>query len=322
MRRAALSASLFSLAMAPAMAGDFTLGLPIDCTLGTDCRIQQYVDRDPGPGAADFTCGRLSYDGHKGTDFALSTRRDMARGVAVLAAAAGVVQAVRDGMSDTAYSADRAEEIDGRDCGNGVLLRHEDGWETQYCHFRQGSVRVQPGDRLERGDALGLVGLSGRTQFPHVHLSVRRDGEVVDPFASEKRDVCGTDSETLWSDPPDYAPGGMIQAGFAPDIPSYDAVRAGDAARDALPPDAPALVVYAYAFGGQAGDRVDLRITGPNGVVFDQSQTLDKDQALFFRAGGKRRPGAGWPTGDYTGTARLIRDGRALGARSTSLRIE
>ena len=55
MRAAALTACL-SLAMAPALAGDFSLGLPIDCEIGTTCRIQQYVDRDPGPGYTDFAC--------------------------------------------------------------------------------------------------------------------------------------------------------------------------------------------------------------------------------------------------------------------------
>jgi D-3-phosphoglycerate dehydrogenase len=49
-------------------------------------------------------------------------------------------------------------EIAGRECGNGVVIAHEDGWETQYCHMRRGSVAVQPGERVARGQTLGLVG--------------------------------------------------------------------------------------------------------------------------------------------------------------------
>ena len=85
--------ALFALALscaAPAVsAQDIALSLPIDCDLGRDCFIQQYKDRDPGDGARDYTCNGLSYDGHSGTDFALPTRRDIARDVPVVAAAPG-----------------------------------------------------------------------------------------------------------------------------------------------------------------------------------------------------------------------------------------
>ena len=81
-----------------AAAEPFSLDFPVDCTLGETCYIQQYVDHDPGPGARDFTCQGLSYDGHKGTDIALPTLAAMAQGVRVRAAAPGVVRARRDGV--------------------------------------------------------------------------------------------------------------------------------------------------------------------------------------------------------------------------------
>ena len=73
-----------------AAAEPFSLDFPVDCTLGETCYIQQYVDHDPGPGARDFTCQGLSYDGHKGTDIALPTLAAMAQGVRVRAAAPGI----------------------------------------------------------------------------------------------------------------------------------------------------------------------------------------------------------------------------------------
>ena len=60
----------------PAWALD--LALPVDCTLGETCYIQQYFDHDPSTVWGDFTCGTLAYDGHDGTDFALPTRAAMA----------------------------------------------------------------------------------------------------------------------------------------------------------------------------------------------------------------------------------------------------
>ena len=51
-----------ALVATPALAGPLQLALPLDCTLGETCFIQNYVDNDPGAGAADFTCGTLTYD--------------------------------------------------------------------------------------------------------------------------------------------------------------------------------------------------------------------------------------------------------------------
>ena len=48
------------------------LSLPVDCEPGVDCWVLNYVDADAGPGRADFACGRMTYDGHKGTDIALA----------------------------------------------------------------------------------------------------------------------------------------------------------------------------------------------------------------------------------------------------------
>ncbi len=84
---------------APVAAETIRLDLPIDCIIGETCVIQVYVDRDPGPGAVDFACGHLTSDGHKGTDFRIPDLEAMRRGVAVLAAEAGQVTGIRDGMA-------------------------------------------------------------------------------------------------------------------------------------------------------------------------------------------------------------------------------
>ena len=63
--------------------------IPVDCALGETCFVQNFVDTDSGPGAADFTCGFLTYDGHKGVDIRILDLKMMADGVPVLAAAGG-----------------------------------------------------------------------------------------------------------------------------------------------------------------------------------------------------------------------------------------
>ena len=207
-------------------AGAFEFSRPIACTLGEDCHIQNHFDRDPGPGAADVACGHLTYDGHDGTDFALPDLAAMQAGVAVLAAAPGTVRGVRDGMPDIRVTDPAAPPLEGRDCGNGVAIDHGDGWETQYCHLRQGSLTVAPGDRVAAGQQIGLVGLSGNTEFPHVHLAIRKDGVALDPFAPEPDATCATaPADTLWADPIAYDPFGFTGAGFATAIPPFDTIN-------------------------------------------------------------------------------------------------
>lgn len=319
MQRAGLAMAL-TLA-ANSAAGDIALTQPVDCQLGTTCFIQNYVDLDPGPGYTDFTCGPLSYNGHKGTDFALPTLNDMMRGVSVLAAAEGVVTGVRDGMVDQLWSPETEASVAGRECGNGVVIDHGDGWVTQYCHMKKDSVAVQQGQSVSAGDPLGLIGLSGRTQFPHLHLSVRHNDAVVDPFNHASRPVCGADGDTLWTESIDYVTGDLITVAFAPDMPAFDRIKAGQAARDEMPSTAKALVLFAYGYGSRTGDQMTFTLNGPSGQIMTHTVTLEKTQAQYFRATGKRTPQGGWPKGTYQGSVVLIRDGAILSTRETTVSV-
>ncbi len=308
----------------PAWAGD--LIFPADCDLGRDCFIQQYVDRNPGPGVADFTCGPPTYDGHRGTDIRLIDEAAMRAGVDVLAAAPGRVKGIRDDMVDHAQGTPGAPDLGGRDCGNGVLIQRDDGWRFQYCHLRQGSVVVRKGQRVEAGQVIGQIGLSGRTQFPHVHLTIRdHAGRVIDPFDARQQDeACSLrDRRSLWRDldARDYQAGGPLAAGFHDAIPDYADVRAGTA--DLAPGrEAPALVFWAHFFGLRAGDEITLRLTGPSGeVIAEDRAILTKNRAREFRAAGRKRRGTSWMAGTYTGRADLRRGGSVVATISRQLAL-
>ena len=295
---------------------------PIDCDLGSDCFVQQYVDHDTSNQAMDFRCSTLSYNTHQGTDFALRSLEQMRAGVNVLAAAPGTVRGTRDGMEDRLFRTGDAARISGRECGNGVVIDHGDGWPTQYCHMKRGSLEVRKGDRVTNATVLGEVGLSGRTQFPHVHMTVRKDGEVIDPFDPDGEISCGAPSEvTLWETPLPYRPVGVLSVGFADKVPGFDAVKAGRAAATTLPTNAPALVVFGYAFGGKKGDTLRLRIDAPDGVMMDERVVLEKNQAQFFRAVGKRLTSAGWAPGTYRGTVTLMRGSRTINTETGAVLI-
>lgn len=145
------------------------------------CFIQNYVDVSPAHGGQDCYTHSRSYERHKGTDFRVSYEA-MLTGVDVLAAAGGRVLRTRDGMDD-AYLQDGRFDIEGRECGNGVVIDHGDGWQTQYCHLKKDSVLVVQGDVVKVGSVIGKVGLSGKTEFAHVHFQVTCRGEVVCPFS-------------------------------------------------------------------------------------------------------------------------------------------
>ncbi len=69
-----------------------------------------------------------------------------------------------------------------RDSGYGRLLKinHGYGYSTMYGHLDR--FLVKEGTRVTRGQAIGKVGMSGRTTGPHLHYEVWKDGEKQNPL--------------------------------------------------------------------------------------------------------------------------------------------
>lgn len=72
-----------------------------------------------------------------------------------------------------------AEEKDGY--GLLVEIDHGRGKVTRYAHGE--ALLVKPGDKVDNGQAIALVGNSGRSTGPHLHIEVLRDERPVDPRA-------------------------------------------------------------------------------------------------------------------------------------------
>jgi murein DD-endopeptidase len=66
--------------------------------------------------------------------------------------------------------------------GNYVILDIGEGRYAFYAHLQPGSLRVRTGDRVRRGQVLGLVGNSGNSTEPHLHFHIA-DGTT--PLQSE-----------------------------------------------------------------------------------------------------------------------------------------
>ncbi len=303
----------------PVVADVSFLGMPLDCVLGETCVIEDYPDVDPTEAATDYRCGLKTRDGHSGTDFALLSFEQMETGVRVIAAADGRVEAIRNTRPDQPYVP--GTDLNGEECGNAVRINHGNGYQSVYCHMKLGSVRVTPGQRVVQGQLLGEVGLSGLTNYPHLHLTITQGSEIVDPFAPSQANACSEPFETLWLDTPPYADAGLFTVGISDSVPDLDAVQTGIARRTVLSPT-DTMVLYAHIFQGNTHDRIELTMTGPEGNVFDHTATLDQDQAQSMRAYRRRAPDAGWPKGDYRGYARLVRGNTILAVRHADVIVE
>jgi murein DD-endopeptidase MepM/ murein hydrolase activator NlpD len=87
----------------------------------------------------------------------------------VLAPADGVVTDVIQGVRDNAPRSMNPISA----LGNAVVIRHREHEFSVLAHFMNGTIHVKVGDRVARGDVLGLCGNSGNSSGPHVHYHLQ-----------------------------------------------------------------------------------------------------------------------------------------------------
>lgn len=149
--------------------------------------ISNFVDHDSRYGyLLDYACGSRTYDlsgyNHKGTDFftwPFAWNKMDNNEVVVVAAAPGMIVGKQDGNFD------RSCAISGGNW-NAVYVRHADGSIAWYGHLKSGSVTGKPiGDSVITGEILGVVGSSGSSTGPHLHLELYTNStytNLVDPY--------------------------------------------------------------------------------------------------------------------------------------------
>ena len=96
---------------------------------------------------------------HEGMDFTART------GTPIFATGDGVVKKADNSLSGY---------------GNHIEINHGFGYLTLYAHLSK--YKARPGQRVKRGDIIGYVGSTGRSQAPHCHYEVHKDGKVVNPI--------------------------------------------------------------------------------------------------------------------------------------------
>lgn len=160
--------------------------------------LVNHVDLDPGTGIQDYNCGTKTYNGHNGNDISIFpfwwSMMNQNR-VEVVAAAPGIILGKHDGEFDMncSFTGD----------WNAVFVEHADGSVAWYGHLKSGSLTSKtPGMSVSTGEYLGLVGSSGRSTNPHLHLEIRdSENDVIEPFAG---DCNSTTATSWWSSQRDY----------------------------------------------------------------------------------------------------------------------
>jgi len=127
----------------------FFLGLMFRFPLPVGIISSYYGERvNPITGTAHF---------HNGIDIAAP------EGTEIMASRAGIIEAV--GYNDI--------------CGNYINIKHENNFETLYCHLK--NVFVQLNQQIQSGIIIGTVGTTGMSTGPHLHFEIRNSGESRDP---------------------------------------------------------------------------------------------------------------------------------------------
>ena len=98
-------------------------------------------------------------------------KRGMHKGIDIAGKEGTQILAVADGI--VTWSGER------KGYGNLVEIDHGTGYVTRYGHNKQ--QLVQSGDTVRKGQVIALIGSTGRSTGPHVHVEVMKDGRFVNP---------------------------------------------------------------------------------------------------------------------------------------------
>jgi len=86
-------------------------------------------------------------------------------------------------------------EVNSWGYGKSILINHGYGFKTRYAHLS--AFKVKKGDKVKRGDLIGLIGNSGKSTGPHLHYEVERNGEKINPVGYYHSDLTPAEYEQM-----------------------------------------------------------------------------------------------------------------------------
>jgi len=179
---------------------------------------------------------------HTGTDFGAPT------GTPIGATAPGVVSFIGNGGPS----------------GNLVKVKHDGGYESGYAHLSRFEAGLSVGDPVERLETVGYCGSTGRSTGPHLHFTMKKNGEYIDP---ESLNLDGL-----------RVLGTAHRSAFSEVRQKYDAILEAIAL-----PDVPAALLAPAGPAPVAGAELDASAAG-NDETADGAETAEPHSAALAAA--------------------------------------
>ena len=307
-------------------AKEISLSIPIKCNYGHNCFIQNYVDIKSSNNHQDYQCGKLSYNKHKGTDFRLIDYRQMNEGVDVVASESGKIIAVRNNEDDFKFLNSGYKAIKNKECGNGVVIDIGDGYELQYCHMLKNSIRVKKGQIVKKGDIVGQVGMSGKSEFPHLHISLKKNSKVIDPFTGyemENDSDCKNQNikKYYWQQDLPYIETAILNFHISNQIPKKLNARNGKYRQNLIINSSENIILWSDIMGIKKNDIIIYEITDlKNNKIFYHKNPLKKDYVQYFSYSGKKNKN--FVKGKYNATISIVRNGDKILSKTKQINFE
>lgn len=293
----------------PSTAKAIEFYFPVACQVMGNCWITNHVDLDDRVGRVqDYMCSDKATDNNKSTHISLAGRAFVQQTFPVLAAADGRVAEAENGYPDSPVPV-HGESF----CGNRVLIKHADGWESSYCHLKLDSITVRPGQTVKAGQIIGQIGMSGQTDWPRLSFATIRNGMVFDPFSGRTSiEGCSKDVSPLWAgnlNPP-YEPASVSNAGFTiGDVNNNDILNGIAQNATIIRKEAPRLSFWALMMNLRKGDTIRMVINTPEGRVLSEIEEIVEEDSLQYPIYlSKSRGGFLWNAGQYQGVVTITRN--------------
>ena len=279
-----------------AMALEFQF--PVACRIMQDCWITNHVDlRGTSILKEDYMCGQKATDQYPSTDISLGSYAALAQNIAVIATADGNVRS--------------AGNVGGA-CGHRIIIDHDNGWASSYCHLKPETIQIREGTPVKRGQIIAAVGMSGAAEWPRLSFTLTRNGMIFDPFSGRTTlEGCEATSHSLWVggiNPP-YEPAHITSIGFSTGFPSSAEIMRGMDSVPSASTEIPRLSLWGMMMNTAYGDRVNLVIKSPdNRILKEETIEMESDDhyfPLYFTA---TRNNMVWEPGLYRGTLTLTRN--------------
>lgn len=83
----------------------------------------------------------------------------------------GIVEMIIDDIPDNIVGERNLE----KNWGNSIVIKHTEYLYSSLSHLKPGSISVKEGDKVKRGETIGLCGNSGNSPYPHLHFQIQKN---------------------------------------------------------------------------------------------------------------------------------------------------